>query len=185
MGHAAAGLREDLRPGRVVVRVAVRRVVVLVRVEVAIRIGLVDAPHLADRAVGPFQRIGEDDVGPVRAEDALPFGRDVLRDAQADAVTARRADHRVGDAGVAGGRVEDDPALLEAAGAFALEDHPQCGAILDRAARVLPLGLGVQLHAGGHIAFEAAQAHERRVADQVDNRVVRGRRGSADLAFHK
>ena len=48
-------------------------------------------------------------------------------------------------------------------------DHPQRRPILHRAAGVLPLGLRVQLDAR-QVALDPAQANERRVADEVDNR---------------
>ena len=185
MRHAPARLREDLGAGRVVVRVAVGHVVVLVRVEVPIRISLVDASDLANRAVGPLERVGEDHFGAVHAQDALALGRDVLRDAEAHAVTARRANHGVGNPGVSGRGVEDGATRLQETGALALEHHAEGGPILHRAARVLPFGLRVQLDPLRHLPLQAPEAQQWRVADQVENRVRRGRRSGAHPGLHK
>ena len=51
MRHAAIGLLDDLGPGAFEVRLPVGGVVVLVRIEIAVGIGLVDLAALADRAV--------------------------------------------------------------------------------------------------------------------------------------
>ena len=64
--HATARLLENLGPVVVEVRAPVGVVAVLVRVEVATRIGGVDPPRLVDGAVAAFHRIGEDDLGAVR-----------------------------------------------------------------------------------------------------------------------
>ena len=88
-------------------------------------------------------------------------------------IAQRRADHRVGDAGVAGGGVEDHLPGRE----LRPTRSPSwiirsAGPVLHRAAGVLPLGFRVQLDAG-HVALDAPQADERRVADQVDDRRAR------------
>ena len=82
MRQSAAGLLDDLRRGRVVVRAPVAVVVVLVRVEIAIGILRVQPPRLADRAVGAFERIGQDQLGAERAQNQLALGARVLRHAQ-------------------------------------------------------------------------------------------------------
>ena len=50
--------------------------------------------------VGSLERIGQHQLGAVRAQNAQPLGRHVGRHAEADAVAARRRDHRVGNPGV-------------------------------------------------------------------------------------
>ena len=96
----------------------------------------------------PFERVGEHELGAVGAQDPLALGRDVLRHAELHPVAARGADHRVGDAGVARRRVEDRLARRQQRRrARPSRIMRSGGAVLDRPARVLPLGLGVQLDA--------------------------------------
>src|SRR5699024_10362311 len=66
--------------------------------------------------------------------------------------------------------VEQNLAVAEGALAFTLEHHGQGGPGLDGAARVLHFPLGVALDA--FTRLETAQPHERRPADQVDERRV-------------
>ena len=65
-----------------------------------------------------------------------------------------------------GRRVEDDLARRQRARSLAVQDHPGRRAVLDRAAGVLPLGLGVERHARRDLLLEPAEAQQRRVADQ-------------------
>ena len=55
----------------------------------------------------PSSGLGQHELGAERAQDQLALRARVLRHAQLHLVAARRADHRVGDAGVARRRVED------------------------------------------------------------------------------
>ena len=82
-------------------------------------------------------------------------------------VAQRGAEHRVGNAGIAGSRVENDLARRQLPAGQPLEDHPPGRPILDRPAGVPELGLSVQLDAG-HVALDPAQANERSVTDEVD-----------------
>ena len=119
--------------------------------------------RLADGAVAAVHRIGQHEVGAVRVQQPLAFGRDVGRDAEADREAARGAEHGVGDAGIAGRRVEQRCGrCIKRPGPFALEHHGQGGAVLDRPARVLRFELGVNLDAGP--GLEPPQAQQRRPA---------------------
>jgi hypothetical protein len=81
-------------------------------------------------------------------------------------VAACIADEREADPGVASGAFDDQPAGLEQAALFCVEDEVEAGAILDRAAGVQELGLAEDFAAGE--LRSAAQADERRVADRFD-----------------
>jgi hypothetical protein len=78
------------------------------------------------------------------------------------------ADHRVGDAGVPGGGVEQDLVAGERARLLAVGNHPRRRAILHRAARITPLGLGVELDVA-ETRLETRQPDEWGVSDQVDD----------------
>ena len=56
---------------------------------------------------------------------------------------------------------------------IALENHPGGGSILHGSAGILPLSFRVQLDAR-RLALEAAQAHERRAPNQIDDRGAGG-----------
>ena len=114
---------------------------------------------------------------PNALQDPLPLGRDVLGHAQPHAVAARGADHRVGDAGVARRGVEQDLVARQRARPLAVGNHPRRRPVLHRAARVLPLGLGVELDVA-QARLEARQPDQRRISDQIDDgRDVRGSPG--------
>ncbi len=101
MRQLAAGLLDELRGGGVVVRPPVRVVAVLIGIEIPVGIRGMDATRFADRAVGAFERARENQLGPERAQNQLAFRARVFGQAERHLVAARRADHRVRDAGVA------------------------------------------------------------------------------------
>ena len=76
---------------------------------------------------------------------ARAFGRDVARHHQFDFVTQRRAQHRVGDAGIARSRIEDDFIGRQSAAFEAALHHIKSGAIFDAARRIHVFGFGIDL----------------------------------------
>ena len=78
--------------------------------------------HFANRAVGAFERVGQHELGAERPQNQLALRARVFRQAQLDFVSARRADHRVGDAGVARRRIEDRQAGRQRARGFAVRE---------------------------------------------------------------
>ena len=88
----------------------------------------------------------------------------------------RRANHRVGDAGVAGRGVEDDLVARQLSGPLAVRNHPRGGPVLDRSPGILPLGLRVKLDIP-QTHLEARQADQWRISNQVDNRGWRAGKG--------
>ena len=94
-------------------------------------------------------------VGSVRISSAPYACKLCLRSMLAFAGSARRdlvaalgGDHRVGDACVAAGGVDEDFVLGQQPAALAVEDHRQRRAVLHAAAGVVPLGLGEDPHRG-------------------------------------
>ena len=178
MRQASARLLDDLRRRRVVVRPPVARIVVPVRVEVAIRLGREHRLRFDNRAVGTLHRIGKEDLGSERVQDPLALGRHVLRHAQPDAIAARRADHRVGDAGVPGCRVKEHLVVRQRARSLAIGNHARSRPVLHRAAGIPPLSLGVQLDIP-QPALEVGQADQGRISDQIDDRGGRSKRAGS------
>ena len=86
-------------------------------------------------------------------------------EAQLHAITQRRADHGVGDAGVAAGGVQNGLAGSQRAAAFAFPNHVQRRAVFDRSARIEPLRLGVKTRRRDIGAADPLEAQKRRVAD--------------------
>ena len=90
-----------------------------------------------------------------------------LRDALRHPLTERIADEREADAGVAGRALDDRPAGFQRARhSRALHDR-QGRAILDRTAGIQKLGLAQDFAA--RRVGQAVQAHQRSIADQVDD----------------
>src|SRR5215472_518384 len=108
MGDAARSLRPNLVGRGAVMRLPVGRIAVLVGIKVLLRRGGHDLVNLANRAVGPFIAWSDDQLGPVGPKDALALERSAVRKAELHGITHRRANHGVGDPGVAAGRVNDD-----------------------------------------------------------------------------
>jgi hypothetical protein len=93
-----------------------------------------------------------------------------FRDQDQRAVTARVADHRQADAGIAGGRFHHEPTRLEIAALLGFEDHPFAGTILHRLSGIHELGLA-ENGAAGRIG-SLLQLDERRVADRFDDVMI-------------
>ena len=154
---------------RVVVGPPVGVVAVLVGIEVKVRALRVQTPRLADRSVRAFERTGQDQLGAKRAQNQFALGACVFGHAQFDGVAARRTDHRVGNARVPRRRVQNRLLVGQLSRRFAFQNHPCGRPILDRAARVLPFDLRVQLDARRDFALEFVQAYKRRPADQIED----------------
>ena len=110
---APFGLFPDLRRGGLVVRLPVGGIVVLVGIEVPIGVFGGQFAGFEDRAVGGEARIRQDQFGPIGAEQVFALLVGVARQAEVDFVAHRCAEHGVGDAGVARGRIENDLAGSE------------------------------------------------------------------------
>src|SRR5947208_4414335 len=101
MRNTAARLLEDLGRGGFVMRLPVRRVVVLVRVEVEVGIFGRDLAHAPDGAVGAFHRVAVYDLRAVGRHDALALTAHVRGHVTPGAIAPRRRSP--------GGRVADGP----------------------------------------------------------------------------
>jgi len=157
-------LFEDLRAGGVVVSLPVVVVGVLVGVPVAVRFFGGEPLCLEDGGVIAFHRIGGDDLGTVRDDTGETLAAGVCGNHQGHADAGGGAEHRIGDAGVAGRRIEQASAVVEVATADGGDHHSSDGAVLDRAARVELLQLGEQPRARRQPG-QVGQLDERRVTD--------------------
>ena len=124
-----------------------------------------DLTDHVDRAVRTLPGVAVHDLGAVSLHQRLALGADVAGHHQLDPVSLGPAEQGVSDTGVARGRVDDRLVVGQRSAALAVLDHRERGAVLDRPARIEPLGLGVDLHAG-ELALEHADAQQRRVAHE-------------------
>ena len=169
----AAGRLPDLGPRRLVVRLRVRLVGVLVRLE--------RARDLLGQAVGDrvvaLRRLGrhggraDDDLGAVAAQQRALLLGDLVRHHEDAAVALDGRGDREAHAGVPARRLDDRPARAQLPLALGRLDHADPDAVLHAPARVHVLELGEQRRA--ELAPDALEAHERRVPDEVeDGRIV-------------
>ena len=126
--------------------------------------------RLEERAIAPLRRIGQHQFRAVRLEQRLALDTGVGRHEQLDVVTAPRADHGVGDAGVAAGGVEDGALVIQLAQTLAVQDHVQRRTVLHRPAQVEILRFGVELDPR-QPRRDPVQLQQRRIADGLEQRL--------------
>ena len=176
VGDPPVGLLPQLRAGRPLVGGRVLRVPVLVGLE---RARDVTGEPGGDRvvALGRFRRdVGraQHDLGAVRPQELLLLGRLLVGHDEDAPVTLERRGDRQAVPGVPRGRLDDRAAGLEQARPLGRLDHRQADPVLHRAARVEHLQLRQQERLTvdrGDVADEPADPDERRVADQVEDRL--------------
>src|ERR1700691_1459409 len=91
---------------------------------------------LADGAIGAVVRIGIDNVCSVNAQNLLAFGGNVLRHAERYGKSLSRAQHGIGNAGVAAGGVKQSSAGSELTAAAAFGNDVGRGAVFHGTAGV-------------------------------------------------
>ena len=106
MGDLSLRLLPDLGAGGGVVGQRIGRVAVLVRVEVPVGLSGRQFAGQTARPVGSGGGIGEGQLRTVGAQDTHPLRAGVRGQQQPDGEAQRRAEHRVSDASVARGGVE-------------------------------------------------------------------------------
>ena len=158
--------------GPFVVRAHVVRVDVLSDPEVRPGVLGVQAIRQVPRLVGPPLRGREHDRGPQRPQDLAPLHRHFLRYGDDDRITLHRAHHRHADARVPARGLEKRHARLQLPAPLRLLDDAQRDPLLDAAHRIEPFDLGEEDDA--RLRVQPADAHERRVADGLENAVADG-----------
>ena len=162
----AVGLLPDLRAGGRIVRGRVCRVDELTR-DKAVRGLLRKLICLRDRAGHTLCALGQNQLRAVGLEHIAALDGHGLGHGEDDAVAAGRRDSRQTDAGVAGGRLDDDRARLEQALCLCVVDHCLCDAVLDTAGRIEVLELRQNLCFEVLLLLDMHQLQKRSVADQL------------------
>src|SRR6266851_206710 len=140
---------------------------VLIRIEIAIRLFLNQAPHLADGAVRALHRIRIDDLGPVRGGDAFSGNADVCGHHEHHWETHRGADPAVRNAGVAARRINQRLLRGQSAVGESVENHLERGPVFDATSWVEILELGKDPNAGR--ARDPTNSHQRSSTYELNN----------------
>jgi hypothetical protein len=122
----------------------------------------------------------EDDLRAVRAEQRLLLDRLLVGHHEDAAIALEGGSDRQAVAGVSAGRLDDRPAGFQETGSLSRLDHGEADAILDGAARIEHLHLGEQERLAirrAEVAGDPAKPDERRVTDEVEDRLDVAHRG--------
>ena len=157
-------------------RLAVVEIVPLIGEQDAVRLALAQfirqppADMLIVVRIGVGQRRHFDQLGAAEPKHVFLFLALRFRNHDQRAIAARVGDEREPDAGVAGGGLDHEPARLELAALFRLEDHLPRRPILHRLARIHELGFAED-GASGRLR-RAHELDQRRIADGGNDAVV-------------
>jgi hypothetical protein len=125
----------------------------------------------ADRAVGTVRRIGIKNVGAVALQDLLALAGNVLRHAEGHGESFGGAQHRIRDARVAAGGVEENLAGAQLTAATGFGHDVGRGAIFDRSAGVVPFSLTQKCYAR-QVVGDSIQTQQWSVANALDQAVA-------------
>ncbi len=168
VGNHAIGILPDLRRSRLVVCTPVRIVVVLVRIEIALRIVGCQLACETLRLVGPsFQRIRQNQIRAEDAEQTPPLDAHVGRDHEPASVSAGRTDRGVCDSGVATGCIDQRPARSQQTALFSITNHCQGRTILYRATGIEPLRLTKNPYPRTAPAPRHTQLYQRGITNEI------------------
>src|SRR6266700_1795932 len=171
MGDASLGLLPDFVGGPVIMSLPVGFVGILVCVKIFIGMFGGQFSRHANGSVGTVTRIGIKNVGAVTLQNLLALARNIFRHAQSDRESFGRAEHRIGNAGIAAGGIEKNLSGAQLSAPPSLGDNVARGTVFDRAAGIVPLSLTQKCYtrqAGG----EGVQAQQGSVADALDQTVA-------------
>src|SRR6202043_2255278 len=104
-----------------------------------------------------------------------------VRQTERHRITHCSADHRVGDAGIAAGRIDNCLSRPERSARQACLNHAEGGAIFYRAAGIEPFGLGRKLNIG-EFAPDSLKAQQRCISDALEDRLSYRTEASAGFA---
>ena len=161
----AVRVAPDLGAGRAVMGLAVRGVYELARDDAVRGLGVqrVGFGHRARHALCARR---EDDLGPVGADELLPFDAHAVRHDDDGLVAEGRRHCRETDAGVAARALDDRAAGLQLARRLRRADDLQRDAVLGAAGGVVSFKLRKQARTGTVRFFKGVQLNQRRFTDE-------------------
>jgi hypothetical protein len=159
--------------------VGIGLVLELARQEPAVRLGELD--RLVDHAHAALAGGREHHLGAEKAHQLAPLDREGLRHGHHQRIALLRADHGKPDAGIARRRLDHGLPGLERAGFLRRLNDAERQAVLDRAERIERLDLDEQVDA---FRPQLVDAHDRRVADGLENICEFGHRIDPSLRLH-
>ena len=164
--YPSVGVLPDLGAGRLAVRLRVRRVHKLAGDKAVgnLRRQLV---RFGDRPLHALSALGQHQLRAVRLHQLPPLHRHGVGHHDDDAVAPRRGDRRKPDAGVAGGRLNDDRAGLQPPVCLRVVEHRLGDAVLDRAGGIEIFQLRADRRLEVIKRFDVGQLQERGVTDQL------------------
>ena len=115
----------------------------------------------------PLARLGQDQLRAVGFHQLTALDGHGLGHDDDNAVAARGCDRGQADAGIAGGRLNDDGAGLQLAGGFGVVDHRLCDAVLDGAGGIEVFQLGENLGLQAQFLFDMCELEQRSLADEL------------------
>ena len=166
MRDLAVRLLPDFRRRGRIVRGGIGRIAVLVRIKIFLRLGGKNFADAADRSVSAFVARRNYQFHAIHRQDLFSLRGRARRKTQLHAIAERRADHSVGNPGVAAGRVKNHLAGPQVPVALADADHRIGRAVFHRTSRIEPLRLGINFDMR-EFGGEALQAQQGRVADAL------------------
>ena len=171
--HLAIGIRPDLGAGGALMDGGVRRVGELAGDE-RVRNLLGQLGRASDGALHALAAVGEHQLSAVGLHKVATLDRHGFRHGDDDAVAAGGGQRAQADAGVAGGRLDDDGVGIQLALGLGLVEHRLRDTVLHRTSRVEQLHLA---HDGGLkvvVLLVIGQLHQRSAADQLGHALVDG-----------
>src|SRR5579883_1442907 len=164
MRNFSAGLLPNFVCCRTVMRLPVRRVAVLVRVEILLRVLRHRFAHSPDGSIHLLIGWCEDEIHAVGRKDSLALDRGVFRYIKPHGIAERRADHCVGDSRVPARGINDCLALPQLTGGNPALDYAQGRTVLDRSARIEPFGFCEKRYVR-EVGCNPAEPQERRITN--------------------
>src|SRR5260370_42349926 len=112
MRDAPGGLLPNFIRRATIMRLPVRWIAVLIRVKIFLRLSRYDLLHAANCAVGAFIARSHNRFRAKGSKYALAFMGSAARQTPRDWISQSRANHRVGNAGIPAGAIDDGFAAL-------------------------------------------------------------------------
>ena len=169
--EAAVGIEPQLGPGGAVVRFGVVGVGELPHDD-AVFMFAVQLLGLVDGALHPQSAGREHDLGAVGGKQLAALFAHGLGHGQNQRIALYCAHARQPDARIAAGRLDEQGIFADLASLFQAADHVQGGAVFHAARGVQIFQLRKHFGARPKAAFHAVQPQQRRLADQVFDRLV-------------